>query len=84
MPPGARGDGLRGSRKGAMKTVPGYRNRNGQTVIRRTDTPGNDHNQVVYELECSGCGQRYGANGSDIWQRKRPKCGGGRPGLSYW
>ena len=73
-----------GGRDGAKTTVPGYTNRNDQTVIRRTDTPGNDHNQVVYELECGGCGQRYGANGSDIWQRKCPKCGGGRPGLSYW
>ncbi len=67
----------------AKTTLPGYSNRNGQTVIRRTDTPGNDHNQVVYELECGDCGERYGANGSDIWQRKCPKCGGGRPGLSY-
>ena len=73
-----------GERRGnAGTTVPGYRNRNGQTVIRRTDSPGNDHNQVVYELECGACGRRYGANGSDIWQRKCPECGGGRPGLSY-
>ncbi len=68
---------------GAGTTEQGYRNRNGQTVIRRTDSPGNDHNQVVYELECDACGCLYGANGSGIWQRKCPKCGGGRPGLSY-
>ena len=74
------GPEVRGS--GAKTTVPGYVNRNGQTVIRRTDMPGNDYNQVVYELECGGCGERYGANGSDIWQRKCPTCGGGRPGLS--
>ena len=74
----------RGRRDGGKTTDPGHTNRNGQTVIRRTDAPGNDHNQVVYELECGGCGQRYGANGSDIWQRKCPKCGGGRPGLNYW
>ncbi len=77
------GNGARERRGNAGTTVQGYRNRNGQTVIRRTDTPGNDHNQVVYELECGGCGCRYGANGSDIWQRKCPECGGGRPGLSY-
>ena len=56
---------------------------NGQSVIRRTDTPGNDRNQVVYELECGGCGHRYGANGADIWQRKCPTCGAARPGLDY-
>ena len=70
-------------RSGKGTTQPGYRNRNGQVVVRRTDRPGNDHNQVVYELECGGCGHHYGANGSDIWQRKCPECGGGQPGLSY-
>ena len=70
------------ARGGKGTTRPGYRNRNDQVVVRRTETPGNDHNQVVYELECGGCGQRYGANGSDIWQRKCPGCGGGQPGLS--
>ena len=70
-------------RESAGTTVPGYRNRNGQTVVRCTDIPGNDHNQVVYELECGACRHRYGANGSDIWQRKCPECGGGRPGLDY-
>ena len=63
-------------------TEPGYRNRNDQTVIRKTSLPGNDHNQRVYVLECSRCQHRYGANGSDIWQRRCPQCGGGRPGLS--
>ena len=70
------------ARGGKGTTRQGYRNRNGQVVVRRTQTPGNDHNQVVYELECRGCGYRYGANGSDIWQRKCPECGGGQPGLS--
>ena len=72
----------RQSRSGKGTTQPGYRNRSGQVVVRRTNRPGNDHNQVVYELECGGCGHRYGANGSDIWQRKCPECGGGQPGLS--
>lgn len=71
------------ARAGAGTTEPGYRNRNGQLVIRKTSTPGTDHNQVVYVLECTGCRHRYGANGSDIWQRKCPKCGGGKPGLRY-
>ena len=68
---------------GAGTTEPGYRNRNGQVVIRKTDIPSNDHNQVVYELECGGCGHQYGVNGSDIWVRKCPKCDGGMPGLSF-
>lgn len=45
-----------------------------------TTLPGNDHNQVVYLLRCRDCGNRYGANGSDIFQRKCPARGGGRPG----
>ena len=70
------------SRNSAGTTEPGYRNRNDQVVVRRTDLPGNDHNQRVYVLECGRCQHRYGANGSDIWQRRCPRYGGGRPGLS--
>lgn len=70
-------------RKSAGTTKPGYRNRNDQIVVRRTDLPGNDHNQRVYVLDCGRCQHRYGANGSDIWQRRCPHCGGGRPGLSF-
>lgn len=62
-------------------TAPGFRNRNGQIVIRATGEPGNDHNQQVYQLACEHCGLNYGANGSDIFQRKCPACGGGKPGL---
>lgn len=62
-------------------TTPGYRNRNGQIVIRATGHPGTDHNQQVYQLACERCGLNYGANGSDIHGRKCPACGGGRPGL---
>jgi hypothetical protein len=58
----------------------GYVNRNGQEVIRATNLPGNDYLQRIYVLRC-GCGHEYGANGSDIWQRKCPKHQGGKPGL---
>ena len=68
---------------GAGTTMPGYRNRNDQVVTRRTNLPGNDHNQRVYVLRCARCRSQYGANGSDIWQRKCPNCGGGQPGLRY-
>ncbi len=69
------------SRISAETTEPGYRNRNGQVVIRDTGLAGNDHYQRVYEIECGRCRHRYGANGSDIWQRRCPECDGGRPGL---
>jgi hypothetical protein len=62
-------------------TAPGYKNRNGQIVVRRTDLAGNDHGQYVYELRCSHCGHPYGANASDIFQRKCPNCQDGQPGL---
>jgi hypothetical protein len=64
-------------------TRPGFTNVNGQTVVRPTGLPGTDHGQSIYELRCSRCAQEYGANGSDIWLRKCPRCQGGRPGLSF-
>lgn len=51
-------------------TKPGYVNRNGQVVIRNTGLPGTDHVQTIYQLACSHCGHNYGANGSDIFERK--------------
>ena len=71
------------TRKSAGTTETGYMNRNGQVVVRKTGLMGNDHNQYVYVLKCSKCLEMYGANGSDIFQRKCPKCGGGQPGLDY-
>jgi hypothetical protein len=73
-----------------MTTVPGYVNRNGQKVVGKTDRPGNDHNQYIYEMECTRAecrGRRdgdpfhYGANGSDIHLRLCPACQGGASGL---
>jgi hypothetical protein len=64
-------------------TEPGYKNRNRQVVMRKTDSPGNDHNQKVYILRCETCGLSYGANGSDIWLRRCPQHDGGKPGLAY-
>ena len=63
-------------------SMPGYRNKNDQVVIRRTNLPGNEHSQRVYVLRCAKCRSQYRANGSAIWQRKCPRCGGGKPGLS--
>lgn len=66
----------------AGTTQPGYVNRNRQEVLSNTGEPGNDHNQFIYLLKCHNCGERYGANGSDIFQRRCPICDGGRPGLA--
>lgn len=65
----------------AATTIPGYVNRNGQVVPRATGEPGTDHAQFIYALRCNDCGEEYGANGSDIFQRKCPRCQGGALGL---
>jgi predicted RNase H-like nuclease len=64
-------------------TTPGYRNRNGQHVVHRTDLRGNDHGQHVYRLRCEHCSAEYGANGSDIFQRRCPTCQSGAAGLPF-
>ena len=63
----------------AVSTERGFVNRNRQKNNGRTQIPGTDNQQWFYEMECLGCGHKYYANGSDIWQRKCPKCQGGRP-----
>jgi hypothetical protein len=65
----------------AYSTQAGFRNRNGQTVLRSTGLPGTDHGQSIYQLRCGHCNNEYGANGSDIFHRKCPQCQGGMPGL---
>jgi len=69
------------SRRGKGTTEIDFINRNNQQNLRATGLPGTDHGQSIYELECKLCGERYGANGSDIHLRKCPACQGGRPGL---
>jgi hypothetical protein len=64
-------------------TRPGYVNGNGQVVVRKTNIPGTDKNQYVYQLACSCCGHVYGANGSDIHLRLCPAHQGGAKGLEY-
>ena len=64
-------------------TTPGFENRNAQRVIRRTALKGTDYLQYVYELECTRCSRHYGANGSDIHERKCPFCQNGKPGLDF-
>lgn len=73
------------SGSGKKTTEPGYKNRHGQVVVRKTNHPGTDHNQYVYVLRCTepGCGHEYGANGSDVHLRLCPACQGGAPGLPF-
>jgi hypothetical protein len=65
----------------AGTTEPGFVNRNSQRVLRRTNLRGTDHEQYVYALKCLKCGSCYGANGSDIFQRRCPACQKGAKGL---
>ena len=74
-PPGPR-------RRGATVQI-GYVNRNQQKMVFATGLPGTDHGQSVYVLRCGLCGNEYGSNGSDNFQRKCPECQGGAPGLPY-
>jgi hypothetical protein len=71
-----------GSDKVRSTTESGFVNLHGQITIRNTLLLGTDHNQYVYQLGCSKCGHVYGANGSDIHERKCPACQGGRDGLA--
>lgn len=62
-------------------TTRGYRNESGQVVVRNTGRRRGDMGQVVYELRCTRCGNKYGASGTEIYHRKCPQCQGGKPGL---
>ena len=66
--------------KGCTRTTtPGWKNDNKQVVLRATGKPGNARGQKAYEMKCSMCDFVYVANGADVWQRKCPRCQGGRP-----
>lgn len=55
-------------------TEVGYINKNNQRNNGRTDKPGTDFGQWFYEMECLECGQKYHANGSNIYEKKCPNC----------
>ncbi len=57
-------------------TERGFVNRNRQKNNGRTQIPGTDNQQWFYEMECLGCGHKYYANGSDIWQKEMPEMPG--------
>lgn len=60
-------------------------NRNNQQNHGTRGVSDTDHGQVSYKLECmnKNCGHVYGANGTDIFQRKCPKCQDGKDGIEY-
>jgi hypothetical protein len=62
-------------------TTIGFRNREGQQVIRKTDREGSSPEQRVFILCCTVCGHEYGAEGCDIYDRLCPKCQDGPAGL---
>ena len=64
------------SKKGT--TITGFVNDNDQMNEGKLTEQGTDYNQYFYQMKCLRCGHSYKANGSDIWQRKCPKCQGGK------
>ena len=59
-------------------TDKGYENKNKQTNLGSTKVISNHYNQITYLMKCGHCGFEYVSNGCDIWQRKCPKCQGGK------
>ena len=55
----------------------GYTNDWRQTNKGCTGRKGSDHMQYLYSMHCNLCGYDYEANGTDIFQKKCPKCQGG-------
>lgn len=72
-------------RSGEGKTTAiGFVNDNHQRCHGTLGVKGTDHMQLAYRLECLLCGFVYGANGSDIHERKCPSCQAGAKGIRYW
>lgn len=63
----------------ATTTIAGYINKNNQKNLGCSGESGTEHMQSFYLMKCLSCGNEYKANGSDIWQRKCPRCQGGKP-----
>ena len=51
----------------------GYRNRDGQEIVRKTDV-GGPEGQRIFVLRCTVCGHQYGAYGFDADIRRCPEC----------
>ena len=63
-------------RKVGMKTTDlGYINKHNQKNLGCRGISETHYNQRFFEMECLDCGNKYMANGCDIWLRKCPSCG---------
>lgn len=60
-----------------LPTDKGYINRNNQMNLGKTELDGTDHMQKLYMMKCLECGSEYFANGTNIYEKKCPKCSGG-------
>ena len=59
----------------------GYRNSDGQEVIRKTERSG-PGSQRVFVMRCTVCGHEYGSYGCDADIRRCPECQEGAPGIA--
>ena len=66
-------------------TMIGYINRNNQRCCGHRGVSGTDYGQLAYRMECliANCGHIYGANGTDVFQRKCPRCQNGTSGIHF-
>lgn len=58
-------------------------NHRGQLCCGTRQKEGTDHKQYAYKVCCTHCEHIYGANGSDMYERKCPKCQEGEPGIPF-
>jgi hypothetical protein len=72
-----------GRSRDGITTQISYINRNDQEVIQPTGKPGTYHGQYVYVLRCRTCKHEYGANGSDVFQRRCPSHDRGAAGFTF-
>jgi hypothetical protein len=71
-------------RSGSTKnTQIGYINRNKQRCEGTGGIAGTDRNAYAYKMVCLLCKHVYGSNGTDVFQRKCPKCQNGKPGIRF-
>jgi len=57
-------------------------NKHGQMLMGAPAAAGNDPSPRAVKMFCTHCYLSYGANGSDVWLRKCPRCQGGVPGIA--
>jgi PHP family Zn ribbon phosphoesterase len=54
----------------------------GQKLLARVELPAPRSGEYGYVLRCQHCGFSYGVEGNEDWNRKCPKCQGGKPGTA--